>query len=478
MTVLGVIAPMAVTVFTLPIYLRLIGEERYGILALIWLVFGYFGLFDFGLSRATANHLARLRQAPAEEKAPVFFTALLMNAGLGLVGAVLLGVALTFASMMMSGADNGLRGELQIGLPWLVLLLPLSTVSGVFVGCLEAEERWGMINLQQVVGAVLQAVLPLVLVILLGANLMFAIVGTVVGKALVIAWSATAALRTFKGVKPKINPALLRPLLSYGGAVALTNSISPILASADRFVIASVSGLQAVTTYSVPFNIISKVTIVPAAVTRVLFPRFSSMAPTEAKALAERALGVLGGVIAMICCPIILLAHAGLSVWVGPDFAERGTTVTQVLAMGACFNALAYVPFALLQGTGRPNLVARIHLFELLPFLLILYVLVMFFGVEGAAWAWLMRVVADAVLLLHFTKLLRSSARALLPCAGAILVSFLTASLGTPLPYLVLLTVAISGAIIVWLYRTSPEWARMVRRVGSRLSPSKREFER
>ncbi len=91
----GATVPLFISIIMIPFYLKVIGDARFGVLSLIWLLFGYFGLFDFGLSRATAKRLAQLRYGDPQERASVFYTALMLNAALGVVA----GAAFYFAAL-------------------------------------------------------------------------------------------------------------------------------------------------------------------------------------------------------------------------------------------------------------------------------------------------------------------------------------------------------------------------------------------
>ncbi|MHB8381200.1 MAG: flippase, partial [Candidatus Binataceae bacterium] len=48
----GEVGPLAAAFIAMPILIHSIGTERFGILALAWTVFSYFGLFDLGIGSA------------------------------------------------------------------------------------------------------------------------------------------------------------------------------------------------------------------------------------------------------------------------------------------------------------------------------------------------------------------------------------------------------------------------------------------
>jgi hypothetical protein len=67
--------------------------------------------------------------------------------------------------------------------------------------------------------------------------------------------------------------------------------------------------------------------------------------------------------------------------------------------IGAWFNGIAFIPFVLLQGQGRPDLTAKAHAAEILPFIGILWSLTHALGLPGAALAWTIRTIVDAVVI-------------------------------------------------------------------------------
>ena len=66
----GLVVPLAVGFVSIPMVVRALGNERFGILALVWVVFGYFGLFDLGLGRTTTRYVADCLGRNDAEKLP------------------------------------------------------------------------------------------------------------------------------------------------------------------------------------------------------------------------------------------------------------------------------------------------------------------------------------------------------------------------------------------------------------------------
>ena len=118
---MGAVLPLAISLVTIPIYLDLIGAERYGILAIAWLLLGYFGLLDLGLGRATTQRIGSLRLGTSSQIATAFWTAISVNICLGVAGGLIIWPVAyyVFGSAVSMTAD--LRPEMLASVPWLCL---------------------------------------------------------------------------------------------------------------------------------------------------------------------------------------------------------------------------------------------------------------------------------------------------------------------------------------------------------------------
>jgi O-antigen/teichoic acid export membrane protein len=137
--------------------------------------------------------------------------------------------------------------------------------------------------------------------------------------------------------------------------------------------------------------------------------------------------------------------------------------VLQWLAVGVFINSLAYVPFAFLQGAGRPDLTAMVHLIELPLYLGLLWWLVGARGIEGAAIAWNARAVFDALALFVMARRflptgspMSSKTKLLLAAAIAVLI-LATLPQGLLLKASFLLMAILSFVFVTWFVILTPE---------------------
>src|SRR5882757_2474610 len=85
----GACAPVLVAVVCLPMLKKSLGTERLGIISLAWVVVGYFGFFDLGLSRALTKLVAeKLGEKRPQEIPALVWTSLYLMISIGLVVAM------------------------------------------------------------------------------------------------------------------------------------------------------------------------------------------------------------------------------------------------------------------------------------------------------------------------------------------------------------------------------------------------------
>ncbi len=454
----GMVLPLLCSLVTVPIYIHLIGAARYGVLSVVWLLLGYFGFLDFGLSRASANALSRLARAPAAERVPVLITSLYLNLGLGAFGGAVLYGASSLLLQFAGNVPAGLRPEIEAAMPWIAFMLPVALVSAVGSGALESRERFVASNLLTTVGGVLGQVGPVLCAWLIAPSLSVVIPAAFLSRllmtglvwVLVIRDEGRLDLRLFERHR-------VRGLLGYGAWVSVTSIISPLLEMLDQVLIGAMLGPAAVAHYAVPMNVATRSLVVSSALSKTLFPRLSRLGRADALLLAERSELLLAYMFAAVCGPAIILAGPALKLWVGADFAAYSIQAAQILMVGAWCAGLAFIPFTLIQGQGRPDITARIHAAAAVPFFAVLWFLVTRFGLVGAAWAWSLRAAVDGLLLLSFSGFWSARLLNLVPPAAAIAACWaIAASSDLSLPAATALAAVVGLAVLGVALRYNP----------------------
>ncbi|MCL6730155.1 flippase [Sphingomonas hankyongi] len=457
--VAGALIPLAVSIVTVPLYIKVIGTGRYGLLAICWLLVGYFGLFDFGLGRATAQKIARLADASSRERSSIFWTSALMSLVLSLMAILAFAPLAKFGLglMRLDPHELGLQEEVGSALPFLVAALPFGIAQSVLVGALEGRQKFLTINLISSAGTIATSVLPLMVAIWSGPDLPNLLAASLVARSFVFLLLVPACVQAIP--VERFQMASSREtgrLLGFGGWTTVSNVVGPLMVFWDRFAIGAILGSTAVAVYVVPFNLVWQVLIVPGAIMSALFPRLASAELRESRRLASQAISALAFAMTPSTLLMIFAAPPFLTIWLGPELGLKTAPIACILLLGVWINSFARVPHGHILARGEPKLTALLMISEIIPYAAMFYLLVRLLGLPGAALAWSVRCAVDSIALFVID---RTSIRECMPLLGqsVLMILGVIASLAVPnwSPFRFLVGAVLLGVavIIVWTSR-------------------------
>lgn len=423
--------PLAIAIFAVPIIIQRAGTDRFGILTLIWLIIGYLGLFDLGLGRALTQKVSQALAAEKTHEVPgLLHASLHITIALGIVAAALLFFFASRLVILGLKIPPSLHHETIVAIEIMAFSLPATLSTACLQGYLEAIQRFDLINwVKATLGGFILLVplatltfspslIPLVIMLVIGRIAAF----------LVFFLFCRRSLPTLSQA-PRPNSLIIASLFKLGGWMTVSNILGPLMVYLDRFLIGAIISMAAVAYYATPYEVVTKLWVLPFSVVGVLFPAFAmSYGQNDNQYLIrlfDRGLAYLFMGLYPITLIIITFAHDGLALWLGNEFAANSTVTMQLLMLGVFINSLALIPYTLIQAVGRPDLTAKLHILELPLYLVLLLWLLKNYGIEGAAIAWVLRIILDTVVLFSLVreKILPESARPIKKIILAISVS-------------------------------------------------------
>ncbi|MGE6233942.1 flippase [Aeromonas media] len=399
----AIVIPTLVALPVLGILARTLDVELFGIFTLIFAILGYASVFDMGLSRALVRSISINRNSKVDIK-EYLYTSSITVVSIGCIVSLVIFLFRSNIAFLLNVTDL-IYADVVNCLHLVSFVIPFLLLNIVWQSYLEGLERFKELSMLKVITSVLLSVMPL-LFIFIQKTIVFAVLGLVFARLisfLVFYFYAYSELKQYQNINI-FNKCKLKELFKFGSWLTVSNIVSPMMVYFDRFVLSSMVGAANVALYTAPSEIVSKLLMVPSAVSKTLFPKISNK--LDIGAVYKITIFLLL-IVFIMTLPFFIFSEEILTLWLGNGY-EAASTTLRILLVGFIFNSLAQVPYTYIQAKGFSNVTAKIHLLEIIPYFILLNFLVSLYSFNGAALAWSFRVFFDFAILTYFFIRLKS----------------------------------------------------------------------
>ena len=388
--------PAVVALIAIPITVRGLGADSYGVVALVGAVTGYLALMELGVGRGVIRYVAMF--VALDQGRPIrecLSTVLAWSALVGVLGGLSMWVLapwlvtdlLKVPAYLTSQAITSFRiggGAFVLGM----LVSVLSVVPYSFL-------RYDTVAVLQTVLASASLAGPAIMVTL-GYDLVPIMwFGLALNGAACIAW-AVVGMRLVRSVPDQGPPfsEYRRPFISFVLTEAMNRVWNIIPEQTPRIVIGMVGGTAQVAYYQVANTVAGRVNDLVTRMATVLFPTMSQMAAAQEHGRiadvykqSSRLLFLLN---ASISGAVVVFAAPLLGYWIGPQYAEQGAIALVLITLGQLVAASSQPAGNVNRALGHPKRVLAFTVISSVVMLATVYGLTVAYGIAGAALSWLL----------------------------------------------------------------------------------------
>ncbi len=389
-----------VAIFIVPMYVRYMGAEAFGLIGLFAVIQAWFQLLDIGLTPTMARETARFCGGAIDGLS--LRRLLRALEGIFAGGAVLGGLGMVAASGVIARSWLNVQElpltEVQHALSLIAVVVALRWVSGLYRGAIMGFERlvWlGGFNIA-VATARFAGVIPLFIYVGTSPTEFFAYQLAVSLLELAVLVMQTYRLlpkvKTLQRVPWRWEP--LRGLLKFSLSIAFTSSAWVLVTQTDKLLLSKLLPLTDYAYFALAVLVASGVGIISGPVSSALLPRLTRLATEGDEAGLIRVYRNATQLVGVVAIPSALVLaffpEPILWAWTGDaDIARRAAPVLTLYALGNGFLALAAFQYYLQFAKGD----LKLHLIGHAMFVGLLIPALTWatwqYGVIGAGYAWL-----------------------------------------------------------------------------------------
>jgi len=390
---------MAVGVIVVPLYIKYMGAEAYGLVGFFAMLQAWFNMLDMGLTPTTAREAARFHGGAMD--------ALSFRRVIRALEGFFFAIALLGAAFLFFNADWIATRWLNVGkleaiqaviaLKLMAPIIALRWMCGLYRGVITGAEKLVWLSGFNSVVATFRSFLTLPVLIFISATpLAFFIfqLGIAIFEILILAWVSYRLLPIIpSGQRIRWQWAPLRPLVGFSLSAAFTASVWMLVTQTDKLILSRILSLSDYGYFTVAVLIASGITLISGPISGAIMPR---MVRLQAEAQDEKLIIVYRQatkIVAVIVIPVALIliffSRQILWAWTGEiNLVEKIAPVLTLYAAGYGILAVGAFPYYLQYAKGN----LRLHLIGSLFFLFLLIPSVIWasvnHGMAGAGWAW------------------------------------------------------------------------------------------
>lgn len=351
--------PLVLALLVTPYVVHGLGTAAYGVLSIVAVTLGFFGLLDLGIGgaamRAVAQHFERQEYGDAGR---VLGTAITVYLAVGVGGAILLALLTPLLVTRVLSVPADVQRPAIAAFLVSAIGFPVTLVVGALASVPKAAQRF---DLSTRVALLATTVGPVAVVAAIALRLGLA--GVAVASLLVnlaagsIYYAVAHRLLQGASIPLRLDRGLLGGLASFAGWFLLASFGVTILYQLDKLLLGALLSVSAVTYYVVPGNLANRIQGILAAATQIVFPATSALLargnPEALVRLYRDGTRLTFLLAACLGVPMAVFARPFLAAWVGQDFADRSSSAMVLLVCTYVLLGLTGVVWGLAFGAGR-----------------------------------------------------------------------------------------------------------------------------
>jgi O-antigen/teichoic acid export membrane protein len=380
-----------------PVYIRYLGIEAYGLIGIFTVLQAWMGLLDMGMKPALTREMARFSGGGIDVQSirnllrTVEIVALLMAAG---AGTFLWSISGWLAAHWLKVQDLDVNVVAR-AIAMMGVVAALRFLETIYLGSVTGLQRQVLENTVSSAMATLRAVGAVAVLKWISSSI-----------TAFFAWQGLVSLVTVvifalivHGVLPRppqparFSRAALQGIWRFAAGMIIITLTSLLLTQVDKILLSRLLALKVFGYYALAASVASVLYMLSSPITTAFYPRFVELATQRDDASlrvvyhqAAQLIAVVVGTAAMI---LMMFGDRVLMAWTGDRaLVSNVAPLLTVLALGALLNGLMWIPYYLQLAHGWTRLMVTVNTVAVAVLIPALLVVVPIYGAISAAWVW------------------------------------------------------------------------------------------